>query len=235
MKPTRIRSFTVINHKAQYELGLSLGEYCLADLVHHLASNPQNKFPGWCWASRKNLAEMLGVSERKVYRGLKKLSESSLVEMNRDALIRATPRWYEATKTDKVADTKQPALTKVQSDPDKVAVDPPDKVADYNKREDSKSNNKIHTGAAAPSYAPIVKAYQSGINGRARLTDGARKKIQSRLKSYQEPDLVKAIVNFSKDRWQMKHNAHRGIAWFFHTDDRVEQYINLKERKRIEL
>lgn len=100
---TDIRPFTTINHKAQIALGLSLTEYCLADAIHNLASNPGNPVPGWCWASRSTLAGMLGVNDRTVYRALQKLSELGLVEMDSKANVRATPKWFKATNTDKVS------------------------------------------------------------------------------------------------------------------------------------
>ena len=34
--------------------------------------------------------------------------------------------------------------------------------------------------------------------------------------------------NFSQEDWWMENNSHRGLAWFFHSDDRIDQFINLK-------
>lgn len=109
---TEIRPFTTINHKAQKELGLSITDYCLADTIHNLASNPANKVSGWCWASRKTLAVMLDVSERTVYKGIKKMSAAGLLEMDHNANIRATAKWYKATNTAKIAGgTEKSAVT----------------------------------------------------------------------------------------------------------------------------
>lgn len=73
--------------------------------------------------------------------------------------------------------------------------------------------------------------YKQKINENSLLTETAKKKIKTRLKTFTEDDLIKAINQFSKDSWWMSHNAGRGIAWFFHTDDRIDQFINLKPRK----
>jgi len=73
----------------------------------------------------------------------------------------------------------------------------------------------------------LCDVYWGAINSRSQLTTGARHKLKVRLRTYTKEDLITAIGNFSKDDWWMKNNSHRGMAWFFHTDDRIEQFINL--------
>ena len=75
-------------------------------------------------------------------------------------------------------------------------------------------------------------AYMTLINQRARMTEGAKRKIRKRLVNYSITDLYNAIENFSRDGWWMEHNAHRGIAWFFHSDDRIEQFLNLVPKEQ---
>jgi len=77
-------------------------------------------------------------------------------------------------------------------------------------------------------YHQILKEYQSKINKKSRLTDSAKKKIIIRLKCFSLKELIMAIDNFSKEEWWMKNNSNRGIAWFFNSDDRIEQFINLE-------
>ena len=60
------------------------------------------------------------------------------------------------------------------------------------------------------------------------LTDAAKEKIKTRLKTFSLQNLLLAIENFSKAEWWMTNNGVRGMAWFFHTDDRIEQFLNLK-------
>ena len=74
----------------------------------------------------------------------------------------------------------------------------------------------------------IQKHYGSLINPRSRLTEGAKKKIRIRLKNYQVVELKDAIGRFASQEWWMENNAHRGIAWFFASDDRVDQFLNLQ-------
>ena len=77
----------------------------------------------------------------------------------------------------------------------------------------------------------VHEHYRSRIQPDARLTDRARKKIETRLKSYSPENLKLAIDRFSEDPWRMAHNAKNGMAWFFHTDDRIEQFMHLQPEK----
>lgn len=74
--------------------------------------------------------------------------------------------------------------------------------------------------------------YKVKVNNQSRLIEKAIQKIKSRLKEYPVEDLKKAIEQFSKDDWWMKNNAHRGVAWFFHSEERIEQFLNLTEQNQ---
>lgn len=76
----------------------------------------------------------------------------------------------------------------------------------------------------------IVNEYNIKIQKKAKLTDKAKVKLICRLSEFRFLEILKAIDNFSNDNWWMTNNAHRGMAWFFHTEDRIEQFINLKPR-----
>jgi len=102
-----------------------------------------------------------------------------------------------------------------------------------------KKDEKYKTDPSEQKAAEtIYNYYKNKINKRSRLIEKAKKKISLRLKEYTTEELLKAIDNFSKDEWWMRNNAHRGIAWFFHSEERIEQFINLvpkKHRKNYQL
>ncbi len=79
----------------------------------------------------------------------------------------------------------------------------------------------------------VYDAYKEKINSKSLLTDKAKEKIKIRLKVFSTQQLLKAIDNFSKDSWWMEHNSSRGVAWFFHTDERIDQLINLEPKKKL--
>lgn len=76
----------------------------------------------------------------------------------------------------------------------------------------------------------IYKAFKEKINKESRLTPLASEKINQRLKTFTLEEILKAINNFSADEWNMTNNAFRGIAWFFHTDDRIDGFMSLNLR-----
>lgn len=78
----------------------------------------------------------------------------------------------------------------------------------------------------------IYTSYKSKINNLSRLTEGSRRKINSRLKEYSKEQLLQAIDNFSGDRWWMKHNAGRGVAWFFKSEDKIDQFLQIQKRSQ---
>ena len=104
-------------------------------------------------------------------------------------------------------------------------------------KEGKKDKNKICiSGKGKKKSQSVVEStyssYKNLINPNSRLTRAARDKIRARLKTYSATDLIKAMTNFSQDSWWVEHNASRGVAWFFHSDDRIDQFINIQPKKK---
>lgn len=90
-------NFTGIYHAARKELGLSCNEYCVADMVSVYAANPDNPFPGWCFASRQTLADDLGVSKVSIVALVEKCIQAGVLEKNpANGNLRITRKFYEA-------------------------------------------------------------------------------------------------------------------------------------------
>lgn len=70
--------------------------------------------------------------------------------------------------------------------------------------------------------------YREKIQPTARVN--APEKIRARLKRFSLDELKAGIDKFAADSWWMDNNAARGVAWFFHSDQRSEQFLNLKPR-----
>ena len=107
--------YTIINHTARQGLGLTMMEYCVADSIYHLSNNPKSN--GICTASKKYLADFLGISERYVFEIIngihnKKETKQGLIEkgivvnMNPDdkqhPALKTTSLWYDTTIMNKV-------------------------------------------------------------------------------------------------------------------------------------
>lgn len=82
------------------ELGLTSNEALLLDMVDTLGRRT-----GWCFASRKYLAGLLGVSERTLRRLVSGLCEKGLLERSPEdqRLLRVGQRWKRARQAVRVS------------------------------------------------------------------------------------------------------------------------------------
>jgi len=89
-------NYTIINHTARLELGLSIEEYCIADAIYHLANNPQSAYPGWCYMSKDTFAENFGLGRATIFRALDKLLQLGLIKKHTaiKGLLCTTSNWY---------------------------------------------------------------------------------------------------------------------------------------------
>lgn len=88
-------SYTTINHIARKRLNLSLTEYCLVDLVYHLANNPGSICPGWCYAKKESMGNEFGVDKRSITRIVSRMLSIGLLEKHPETrYLRATSTWY---------------------------------------------------------------------------------------------------------------------------------------------
>jgi len=91
--------YTIVNHEARKKFGLTITEYFVADSIYNLSNNPSTG--GYAIASKKYLAEFLGISERSVFDAIKVCVEKGIVEKPEkanyhDNRLRTTQLWYDA-------------------------------------------------------------------------------------------------------------------------------------------
>lgn len=93
--------YTVIQHGPRIHFNLSLAQYTLGAAIYHLSNNPKAPVAGWCNASKEQLAEYFGLSERSVFNLINDLVSGGWVERNPDpalkklGLLRTTSSWYD--------------------------------------------------------------------------------------------------------------------------------------------
>lgn len=80
-------TYTTILHDKKKELGISLNEYVIADVVYHLSKK------GKCKAKRTYLAEIIGVTRPGLFKIINSLIEKGLVESNDDKSLSSTEEW----------------------------------------------------------------------------------------------------------------------------------------------
>lgn len=74
--------FTTIRHKERIQLGLSMEEYCVLDLIYHRQRDEHGPVDGWCITSIPNIGKDLGVATRTLKRMISKLRDSGFLETN---------------------------------------------------------------------------------------------------------------------------------------------------------
>lgn len=97
--------YTTILHEARLALGITMNEYCIADCIYHLSSNPKNPMGGWCFASKQAIGDSIGATKQWVITCLNSLVDKGIVEKSDNGrLLRTTEKWYktviEFEKTD---------------------------------------------------------------------------------------------------------------------------------------
>jgi len=127
--------YTTILHDKRKELDLSINEYCFLDSVYHLSRKK-----GYCYQSKKNFGEFLGISERQVYNMIDKLIEKGLLLRDEQKFLMVTNEF--CSIYEKISDMK-----KVQNDSEKIAVETLQKFQydtekiSYNNNTNNKDNN----------------------------------------------------------------------------------------------
>jgi hypothetical protein len=82
-------NFTTILHSPRSQLGITINEYCVADLIYNLSKN------GWCYATREYIADCLSLDRRSVTNLTQKLIDKGLMEKDPETkYLRTTDLWY---------------------------------------------------------------------------------------------------------------------------------------------
>lgn len=87
-------AYTKIQHEERLRFGLSCNDYCVADSICNLSNNDKNSY-GWCYMTRTNLGESLGLTKQAILNIIDKLVKAELVEIHAETkYLRPTVLWY---------------------------------------------------------------------------------------------------------------------------------------------
>jgi hypothetical protein len=93
---SEVPKYTTVLHEARLSLGLTLSEYCIADTIYKLSTNPKSRLPGWCYASKETLGDTIGISRQSIHKILTKLEKNEIIEKDtKSNNIKTTQKWYE--------------------------------------------------------------------------------------------------------------------------------------------
>jgi Mn-dependent DtxR family transcriptional regulator len=172
--------YTTILHEARMRLGLTMEEYAVCDLIHHLQSNPKNTTL-WCYASKEYIAETLGISRATVFRILNRLIDEKLIERHMETKqLRTTAKWFETAieykpKTDIQSQNETDSLNLILTQPH---TETPDHLNTrlYNNRDNNKNNS-------FPSPLPSSRKKERKRDKHINLKEKGNKELFEKLRS----------------------------------------------------
>ena len=95
------KRYTLIWHAVRNKLDLSVIEYVVADVIHGLAGN-RGPVPGWCYASRSTLGEIVGLTRQGVDKVIARLVKKQILEVDDETgYLRASDCWVYAVELQK--------------------------------------------------------------------------------------------------------------------------------------
>lgn len=146
-------TFTTIQHGFRKDHELSLNEYALCDLIYMLSTNPDSKIKGWCYMSKKKMADELGLGKRTVEMILNRMLDRGFLEKEPETSYLKTSILWNRVYFRGSAETAHPAQ-KVRSHSAETAHDDSAETAHY--------NNKIDTNTdkgpdSAGIFDPLLK------------------------------------------------------------------------------
>lgn len=204
--------FTTINHASRKKLGLTRMEYELADTIYHLSNHTGSSYPGWCYAPRKTLQEILEVSNRQIYKMLKILQDKDLIEEHPITKhLKTKIAWYNNVIINNTAKNAV-GMQKMQSPTAKNAV-PINKV-------DNDKDNDIET---------YVSTFNSFFHKSHRATKPVARLLSLRLKTFSLKEILSALQKASADPFYQGQND-RGWRpapeFFIRNDSQIDKFMN---------
>src|SRR3990167_566764 len=86
----------------------------------------------------------------------------------------------------------------------------------------------------------VSSYYKANIHPKSRLLKSGKTKVRARLNTFAASELIRAMKNFRDFRdpkdgsaWWIDNCAWRGFDWFFESDKRIDQFLNLPTNGRL--
>ena len=192
----------------------------------------------WIWADQQSVdGNALSVTEAFVDRitfcvgFTKSLEKVGWIKVRKDGFCIPNFKRHNG----KSAKTRALAKERMQRkrDADAVTKSAPEKRREEKIKEESKDTCPPLEGSSSADVNTFVEAYHQKINSKSKLTSKAKDKIKSRLQDSGLPQMLQAVDSVSQDSWKMENMKSHGfgIAWFCHSEDRIDTYANLEPRK----
>ncbi len=89
--------YTNIQHAFRKEHNLSCNEYVLCDMIYFLSNSAASSVPGWCYLSKENLADNIGLSKQAVLTMIERMIEHGfLIKNDQTKYLKTSAKWQES-------------------------------------------------------------------------------------------------------------------------------------------
>lgn len=231
--------FSNLAHDVRLQLDISWTEYVLLDMVYHLSA----KY-GFCFMSKTVMAQRVGVT----YTGLKKmiarLENRELLVPDARGLV-CGQAYLDIAYLKKAVKTSESELSsknytkfkKVNS----VQKSELSTVEIYNKNNNRNISTNVLVDSAKPNateldvtkklelfFYMLVKAL--GFSETVRYTEGRKRKLKSRLRTYKGSEILQAATTLGGDAYMQGDNdkgkRYGDIDYLLRSDEIIDKYLN---------
>lgn len=178
---------------------------------------------GQIYASRQSLGDATMLSDRTIRTLLNRLKSD---QPNANRFLKATNQTTNSATILTIVNYDGWVLAKDKCDQTSDQPKPESDQPSVRTRIEVKEIKEEKYMASNDDVVAVYDHFKRTINDKARLTRQGQDKIKTRLKVFSRSELVSAMDNISNDEFFQQHNATRPIAWFFHSDERIETYIH---------
>lgn len=113
MKKDPTLKFTNIQHDFRREHDLSCDEYTLCDMVFFLSRGEASQVPGWCYKSKENLANEIGISKQGVLNMIERMVlKGFIIRNDQTKYLKTTEKWQQVYFTDAESQQSLPPVQK---------------------------------------------------------------------------------------------------------------------------
>lgn len=204
-----------------------------------------------CWASNGWLSERIGISERSVTSGIRRLKELNfivVVETENSRLCTAsqnllpplekfaTPLAKFAIKNNNKNKEIEKTHTSTLRDDDRVSTSPlpAPTVGDSSAQDSSEEASAARTEHLIRVFTAITRILHPGQS--IMFTAGRKSHLNARLKSFKPSEIVEAAKNLMEDPWNTGQNPtnkkYASYDFLMRKDEQVEKWLNEKPVKR---
>lgn len=199
---------TSLDHCAKERMSLTETQYCVGDLIFHLANNPNSYEKGWCNAKRETMAAMLGVSRPTLFRALGVLKSLGLVE-SKGQRIRTTGEWWANTVGYKQPDLEAPSEDGQQIEEMKSAIGRRDAEIEALKAEIEALRAAIGQPEATPTPAIVAKEQATPAEEQAAQAPTKAKKGRRKAEKPPRSVITDEVVDYLNERTDSKYTYER--------------------------